>query len=51
MEVEGVVDTGVVVVPDDAILSTADTTSEPLGRPLFSRACRKMSSEDAISPT
>jgi hypothetical protein len=36
---------------DTGTFSTADTTSEPLGRPLFSNAWRKMSSELDISPT
>lgn len=37
-EDEVAVITGAVVVPDAATFSTPDTTSEPLGRPLFSRA-------------
>lgn len=51
--VEVTVDTGTVVAaePDTGTFSTADTTSEPLGRPLFSKACRKMSSELDMSPT
>lgn len=50
-EDEVAVITGAVVFPDAATFSTPDTTSEPLGRPLFSRAWRKMSSDVAISST